>query len=213
MSEHSYARADALVLLGVITEQRAVTEAEGALVGAALAGQDAQQAGLACAVQAHHQQALSALDLEVHVSEHERTAIALGQPLDGDRDPAAVGWIGESHLDFAFAFRRADLLSFQAVHSLEDRLRCASPLLRLAPHHLRKHAQALDLCLLALRQRGRAHLFRTTRREVLRVRAAILTKAAGVEVQHAGDRFVEENQVVADDDHRPAVASEEVHQP
>ena len=67
--------------------------------------------------------------------------------------------------------------------------------------------------MLALRQRGQAHLFRLARRLVLRVRAAVLDHAPRVEVQDAGDGLVEKDQVVADHDHRPPTRAQEVHQP
>ena len=57
------------------------------------------------------------------------------------------------------------------------------------------------------------------RRLVLRVRALVLDDVAGgglvraVEVEHAGDRLVEQVEVVADDEQGAAVAPQEPHQP
>ena len=54
-----------VVLLGVVAGDDAVAEADRAGVGLGLAGQDAQQGGLAGAVEPHDQQALAAADVEV----------------------------------------------------------------------------------------------------------------------------------------------------
>src|SRR5258706_119376 len=53
VAEHRGSGPDALVLLRVVAKCHAVAEPEQARVGFALAGEDAQQAGLAGAVQAH----------------------------------------------------------------------------------------------------------------------------------------------------------------
>src|SRR5436305_1392003 len=89
-------------------------------------------------------------------------------------DAPAVRRIGETHLDLALALRCADLDGFEPVDPFEDRLGRARALLGLAAHHLGQHAEALDLGLLALRQRGHPHLLGLPGGEVLRVSAAVL---------------------------------------
>src|SRR5438128_582915 len=99
------------------------------------------------------------------------------------------------------------------VYSREDRLRLPGALLGLPPHHLGEQAQPLDLRLLAMGQRREPRLLATARHLVLGVSAAVLDQPARVEMQHTRDRRVEENEVVADHDHRAAVIAQEAHQP
>ena len=67
------------MLLRVVPDVDLVAERELTEVGLRLAGQDAQQAGLAGTVQAQHQHALAAAEVERDVLEHRRTAVRLGQ--------------------------------------------------------------------------------------------------------------------------------------
>src|SRR5882762_10139907 len=127
-------------------------EAAGVRLG--LTREDAEQACLARAVQAHDHDPLPALDLEGHVAKHERAAVTLAQAVRGEYDASTVWRFGKRDLHLALAFWRGHLLRLHAVDTLEDRFRGPGALLGLAPHHLGEHAQPLDLRLLPLRQRG-----------------------------------------------------------
>jgi hypothetical protein len=125
-----------------------VAEVELAGVGLGLPGKDAEKAGLAGAVQPHDQQALAALDLEIHIAEDDGTAVTLGQPLHRHDDAAAVRRVGKADLDLAFAFGSSNLLRLQAIDAFEDRFGGARSLFSLPAHHLGEQAQPLDLRLL-----------------------------------------------------------------
>ncbi len=79
--------------------------------------------------------------------------------------------------------------------------------------------QPVDLLALQHRLLGEALLVFGTGVDVLRVRAAVLDEVTDsafgrtVEVQHAGDRFVEQFEIVADHQQRAPIAAQETHQP
>ena len=81
------------------------------------------------------------------------------------------------------------------------------------PHLVGERGQAPDLGLLARRDSTEALFVLRARIEVLRVRALVLAQVALVEVQHLGDRLVEQFEVVAHDEQRAAVRAQEAHQP
>src|SRR5213592_3745083 len=176
-------------------------------VGLALPGEDAEQRGLARAVEAHDQEAVLALDSERHVAKDERAAVSLGEARAMKDDAAAARRLGKADLHLALAAWRHDARRLHPLDAGEDRPRLLGALLRLAPHHLGEEAQALDLGLLAVRQRRHALLLEPPRGLVLRVGAAVLDEPAGVEVEHARDRRVEQPEVVADDDDGAAVVA------
>ena len=76
-------RPQVVVLLGVVAGDDLVAELERATVGVRLAGEDAQQAGLAGPVQPEHEQALAAPEVEGDVAEHVRTAVGLREAARG----------------------------------------------------------------------------------------------------------------------------------
>ena len=184
-----------------------------ARVRLALARQDAQQRSLAGPVQPHHQQPVVPLDLKRNVAKHQWTPVSLGQTGAVQDDAPAVRRLRKADLHLALPPRRHHALRLHTFDAREDRLRLLGALFSLSPHHLGQQAQPLDLRLLAMRQRRQPLLLEPPGGLVLRVGAAVLDQAAGVEVQDAGDRRVEQAEVVADDDHRAPVIAEEVHEP
>ena len=128
-------------------------------------------------------------------------------------DPPAVRRFGERDLDLALPSRRRDPRSLHPLDSRENRLRLLGTLLGLPPHDFSKDTQALDLRLLAVGERSEPLLLAPACLLVLRIGAAVLDQPARIEMQHARDRGVEEDEVVADHDHRAAVVTQEVHQP
>ncbi len=79
-----------VVLLGVITRMHLVTPVEVADVCVGFAGEDAQQAGLASAVEAEHEQSLALAEVEADVFEDRWPAVALAQPCRRDDGVAAL---------------------------------------------------------------------------------------------------------------------------
>jgi hypothetical protein len=74
---------------------------EVAEVGVGLPGQDAQQRGLSGAVEPQDQQPLAAAEVERHVLEHRRAAVALAELLGAHHRPARGRRIGEASRDLA----------------------------------------------------------------------------------------------------------------
>ena len=64
-----------VVLLRVVADVDVVAEAEDTGIGRGLAGEDAQQAGLAGAVEPQHQQTIATTDVERDVFEHRWPAV------------------------------------------------------------------------------------------------------------------------------------------
>ena len=81
------------------------------------------------------------------------------------------------------------------------------------PHGLGERGKALDLRLLAGSQLGRPFLVALARLPVLGVRALVFDQPALVEVKDAGDRTIEQDEVVAHDQQRASVGRQELHQP
>src|SRR5206468_6816400 len=102
------------------------------------------------------QEAVLALDPERHVAKDERAAVSLGEARAMKDDAAAARRLGKADLHLALASGPHHARCLHPLDAGEDRLRLLGPLLRLAPHHSREEAQALDLGLLALRQRRHA---------------------------------------------------------
>jgi hypothetical protein len=123
------------------------------------------------------------------------------------------GGSGKRHLHLALALGRRDLVCLQAVDALEDRFRGLRALGGLSPHDLGEHAQPVDLRLLPLGERCQALLLEHPRLLILRVSAAVLAHAPRVQVKHARDRGVQQDEVVAHHDHRASVVAQEVHEP
>ena len=92
--EHGAPGRDALVLLRVVTARDADAEPDIAPVRLGDADQHAQQAGLARAVEPEDEQTLAPANVEGHVLEHRRAAVALGQALGLEHDAARVGRAG-----------------------------------------------------------------------------------------------------------------------
>ena len=86
--EHVAARADAFVLLGVVAERDLMAERDRAEVGFELADERLEQRRLARAVEAEHEHALAAADIERDVFEHRLGAERLREVGDFECDPS-----------------------------------------------------------------------------------------------------------------------------
>ena len=211
-------RVEVVVLLRVVARRHLVAELEVTEVGLRLTGQDAQQARLAGPVEAEHQQPLATAEIERDVLEHGWTTVALAQVLGLDDGAPARRRIGESHRDDLVAFatwtfsdsRRA--MRFSMLWAL-------AAFVAFAPKRSTNfciRAISFSCCAACLARRPRP---RPASGDVLRVGALVLDDLARwrlggpVEVQHAGDRLVEQFEVVADDEQGAAVLAEEPEQP
>ena len=187
-------------------------------VGRGLAGEDPQQAGLAGAVEAEHQQALAASEIERDVFEHRRPAVGLRQSDGGDDRGAAGRRVGELHPQRAIALADVHALRLEADDALLLAVRHRR-LGGLGPETVDDGLQAGDLLGLQHRLLRQALLVGGACGAVLAVGALVLDDLAdrllgrSVEVQHAGDRLVEQIEVVADHQQRAAVGAQELHQP
>ena len=184
-------------------------------VGLGCAGQDPQQRGLAGAVEAHDQQPLAAADVE---ATRRRT-----------RRARRSTWPGSSAVEHRATRRRAARGSARvsALRRRSGRRRAsassrATRLSRLCATRARlavwPRIASASVCepvdLLgsgAAASLAQALLVAVARREVLGVGALVLDHRAvpsspPVEVEDAGDRLVEQVEVVADDEQRAAVA-------
>jgi len=130
-------------------------------------------------------------DGELDVGEHGRTAVALGEPVDGQHHVAGARWVRELHRDLLLTLRSGDAILLQLAHARVERLRRLGPLRTLAPHGVGEGAEPVDLGALACREPGEPFLVGGTRGDVLRVGAAVLGEDTVVEVQDPGDRRVE----------------------
>ena len=203
---------DALVLLRVVADRHVRAELDLAEVGAELVGQHLEQRGLARAVEAHDEQPLAAADVEVHVGEHVERAERLPQLGGGEHGAPADGGSGNrtaSARRFAVFCRPALASSLAPALSrfLATRARLAVwPRIPSACALSRAISRAWRSASFAVRSSSRF-----ARREVLRVGALVLDERAGallrlaVDVHDAGDRLVEEVEVVAHDEQRAAV--------
>ena len=160
-----------------------------------------------------HQETLAAADVERDVLEDDLRTECLGQVLDFEHDFARARRVGQLDLERALRLRRVHLLRAHAFHARVECLRSPGPALRLVAHDVGERLQPLDLRLLARRELAPACLVLFPCDEVLRVGALVFDELAVVEVQDAGDRLVQQREVVADDEQRAAERAEEVHQP
>ena len=184
------------MLLRVVADGNVVAERHGAAISDDLSGEDAQEAGLAGTVQSEHEQALTAPEVERDVAEHRRPAIRLGESVDLDH--GATRGRRRRELD------TQDLVPPWAVHL--DGLQPGDALLhavgrrRLGGLRSEPVDEALHPRHFLLLAGGELHqplLVGGSGGAVLGVGALVLDEVADgvlrrpVEVQHAGDRFVE----------------------
>ena len=108
---------------------------------------------------------------------------------------------------------RRDRVRREPLDALVEALRLPGALRAGVTHPVGERGQAADLGLLARRDLAQPLFVLRARVEVLRVGALVLAQVAFVEVQHLGDRLVEQLEVVAHDEQRAAVRAEEAHQP
>src|SRR5262249_26282729 len=150
------------------------TEADGAHVGLAHAGEDSKEARLARAVQAHHQEPLGAPEVELDLLEHGRSAVALREAVHLQGDPSRIGRLGEAEPNAAHSLRRGDRVRAETLDAAVQGLRLAGAFLGLVAHRIGEGLQALDLRLLARRDLRLALLVLAPRHAVLRVGATIV---------------------------------------
>ena len=211
---------DALVLLGVVARRRRRGRScTVAGVGVGLAGQDAQQARLAGAVEPQHEQALAPADVEADVLEHGGPPYDLARSVDLEHDPPAVGRLGEADAQRPLGLGRVDRRGLEAGDALLDALGHAAPsspwprtgrpgsAAGRSPWPAARGQLGQPDLVLGPRPRGTASTCPCTRRGAGRL------LAGAVEVEHAGDGLVEQVEVVADHQERAPVAAEELHQP
>src|SRR6202022_2970897 len=115
----------------------------------------------------------------------------LARPVAVKTTRPLCGGSGNRTFTFRSRFGADTCSAFMRSTRLKIGFRRASPLLGLAPHDLRQHAQPLDLRLLPLRQRRQSLLLEHPRLLVLRIRAAVLAHPPCVQVKHARDRSVQ----------------------
>ena len=101
----------------------------------------------------------------------------------------------------------------QPLDSLVEGLGLACALLGAGPHGVGQRREPLDLALLELRGALTLGLVRLVLRLELRVVALPLGQSLVRDVQHLGDRLVEQLQVVADDEQRAGEAAQLVEEP
>ncbi len=188
-------------------------------VGLGLAGEDPQQAGLAGAVEAEHEQPLAATEVEVDVLEDRSgRRSALHRPVRPDDRLAARGRVGEPDRHGLGRLRAPHPLGLEAGDALLDAVRHRR-LRRLRAEAVDDGLQAVDLLRLEHRLLRESLLVLGPRPLVLAVGAAVLDDLADVglgrpvEVQHPGDRLVEQFEVVADHEQGALVLAEEAEQP
>ena len=216
--EDRAAGVDALVLLGVVAGHDVVAEAVAALVGGPLPRQHPQEAGLAGAVEAHDQQPLAPLEGEVDVAEHLEVAVADGEPLALEHQPAGLRRRREPDVDGARGAGGLDLAVLEAHDALLDAVGHGR-LGGLGAEAVDERLEAVDLLGLALRRLGQPDLVLGAGVEVLGVGALVLLDGAdagvvvALEVQDAGDGLVEQVEVVADHEQRAPVGAHEAEQP
>ncbi len=198
---------DALVFLGVVPGGNAVAEGEGAGVRVGLTREDAHQARLAGAVEAHDDEPFAALDRERDVIEDVGSAVALGDAVDFEDDAPRPRWVGEPHSDALLPFGPGHLITRQPGDPGVDRLRGLGALGGLAAHAVGQLFEPLDLGFLPSREFCESLLVGRARHLILRVRAAVLDHFTFIEMQDARNRRVEQVEVVADDEQRAAVAA------
>ena len=215
-SERSVAQV--VVLLRVVADGDVVAEVERAEVGLGLAGEDAQQARLAGAVEPEHEQPLAAAEVE---RRRPRTRAGRRTPW---RDRAAVSTVTPG--DGGSGKRTCSCVSRGPTSPARPRAgRSASPCCapsppwwpwrrsgRRCPAGGRSPWPAASPCGRGAprRPRGRS---RTACRCPCTRRGGRRRPRRAVEVEHPGDRLVEQLEVVADHEQRAAVGAHEVEQP
>ena len=189
------------MLLGVVAELETVAGYDRAGVGPVDAGQDAQQGGLAGAVQAEDHHPGAPVDGEVDVGEDLERAVGLRQLRRGERRLAARGRLGERDARDLVAPPLPLEAGHQPLGPLEHvlgRLRLG----RLGPHLVGLVGERLRL-VLGVHPLALAPLLVGLALEQVRRPADVVDVdlgAVGVEVQHLGDRRLEQPDVVADHD-------------
>src|SRR5436190_2701504 len=130
MVEDRRASPDALVLLGVIASRDVDAEAHLSRIGFGLAGEDAEEAGLAGAVETEDEEPLASLDGELETLEHVVVAVGLGQAFDLETHPATVRRRREAHVLALLLGDRTDGLGLQPAGAGFEGVRRARPLHR-----------------------------------------------------------------------------------
>ena len=207
------------MLLGVVAGGDVVAPRDRAAVGLRLAGEDPQQARLAGPVEAEHEQPLAAPEVERDVGEDRRPAVRLGAARSTSMTVRpGVGGGGKRTLQHLVGPHVVDLVGLEAGDPLLHAVG-GGGLRRLGAEAVDELLQPGDLLGLPGGHLRLPLLVAGARLAVLRVRALVLDEVAGaglvgtVEVQHAGDRLVEQVEVVADDEQGAAVGPQEAHQP
>src|SRR5579884_2926497 len=213
--QHSVGVIEALVLLSIIAGAHAITDGYSAGIERSHAQQGAQQSRFAGAVQADHDQALPAFDLEADVTEDLLRPIALGK-LFGLQDylPARLAH-GKIDLHAATGLRQHRLACLKRGDSLIDGDTLAYACCAIAAKFLRSLAQAryftLLLCPRAFHQGERI----SGLLEIAGVGAAIFFEFVCelVKTQDLIDTMIKQIQVMRDDQNRAPVAFQKLHQP
>ena len=213
MVDHAGARGDAFVLLRVVAHRHAGTEDDLAGVVGLDAREDAQERGLARAVEPEDQDALAASQREREVRPDRAIAVRLRELVDLEHVAPAVRRRREAVAGGARGADRRDRVRREPFDALVEALGLPGALRARVAHPVGEGRQAPDLGLLARRDLAQPLFVLRARSEVLRVRALVLAQVAFVEVQHLRDRLVEQLEVVAHDEQRAAVRAKEAHQP
>jgi heme-degrading monooxygenase HmoA len=100
------------------------------------AGEDPEHARLPGAVQSHHEQALSPLDVEGDALEDRRSPVPLGQGLGNEHRPAGVRRFGEAEPNPPLPRRRHHLPGLEPGDPRIERLRLSRPLRGLPTHRV-----------------------------------------------------------------------------
>ena len=156
---------------------------------------------------------VTATGVERHVREHLVAAVADGQlaHLEGD----GAGARRDRERELAGSLALVDLRA-PRLHPLDfpvERLGLARPLLGAGPHGVGQRREALDLARLELGRALALGLVGLTERLELRVVALPLGQPLVGDVEHLGDRLVEQPEVVAHDQEGAGEASQLVEQP
>ena len=197
-------------MLGVVADVDAVADLDRARVVRQLAGDHAQQRGLAGAVDADDADLLAALDGQIDAGEHDVIAVRLLQLLDPHRlgDRARARRQREAH-------RAALLIELDVLHLLEhlDARLHGLRLVRLRAEPVDEAGQALALARQVLRAAGEDRLLLGARGDVLIVVARVAAHALELEADDARNLLVQEVAIVGDQDEAAAPLLEELAEP